>query len=55
MTIAQIINKLESLQCQYDGDVDVDVLTLLDGDWMAVSGWATDRDGEDIEVDVRFK
>ncbi len=54
MTIAQIISNLEALQSQYDGDVEVDTMTILDGDWMAVTGWTTDRDGEDIEVDARF-
>lgn len=54
MTINTLINILEDMRIRYDGYADIDTITLLDGDWMAVSGWTVDRDGEDVEIDERY-
>ena len=54
MTLNTLINILEDMRIRYDGDADIDTVTLLDGDWLGISGWACDRDGEDIEIDERY-
>lgn len=54
MTINTLINILEDMRIRYDGYADIDTITLLDGDWMAVSGWTVDRDGADVEIDERY-
>jgi hypothetical protein len=55
MTIKDLMNKLATIATTYGEDAEIDTVTLLDGDWLAVSGWAVDRDGEDVEIDERFQ
>ncbi len=54
MTLNDLIKKLETLANEGD-TVEIDTVTLLDGDWLAVSGWAIDRDGNEREFDVSFQ
>lgn len=55
MTIKDLMNKLATIATTYGEDAEIDTVTLLDGNWLAVSGWAVDRDGEDVEIDERFQ
>lgn len=55
MTINDLMNKLQTIATTYGDDAEIDTVTLLDGDWLAVSGWAVDEDGEDVEIDIRFQ
>ena len=55
MTINDLMNKLATIATTYGDDAEIDTVTLLDGDWLAVSGWAVDEDGEDVEIEERFK
>ena len=55
MTINDLINKLATIATTYGDDAEIETVTLLEGDWLTVSGWATDRDGEDVEIEECFK
>lgn len=55
MTINDLMNKLQTIATTYGDDAEIDTVTLLDGDWLAISGWAIDEDGEDVEIEERFK
>lgn len=54
MTITTLANVVATVLMHYGPEAEIDTITLLDGDWMAISGWAVDRDGEDVEIDERF-
>ena len=55
MTINDLMSKLQTIATTYGDDAEIDTVTLLDGDWLAGSGWAIDEDGEDVEIEERFK
>lgn len=54
MTITTLINVLGTMVFKYGPDAEIDTVTLLDGDWLGISGWAVDPDGEDVEIDERY-
>ena len=54
MTITTLMNALANIVFEYGPEAEIDTITLIDGDWMAISGWGVDRDGEDVEIDKRY-